>query len=77
VGCGRIYQTRGSPDNLRWFWSMTVNGPMTRSDRVATLGRQAKSVPTESRFSLQEFVLGRMILSESLQLFRLMLWVQF
>ena len=25
------------PDNLRWFWSMTVNGPMTRSDRVATL----------------------------------------
>jgi len=22
---------------LRWFWSMTVNGPMTRSDRVATL----------------------------------------
>jgi hypothetical protein len=21
----------------RWFWSMTVNGPMTRSDRVATL----------------------------------------
>jgi hypothetical protein len=32
---GRIYQTRGGPDNLRWFWSMTVNGPMTRSDRVA------------------------------------------
>jgi hypothetical protein len=22
---------------LRWFWSMTVNGPMTRADRVATL----------------------------------------
>jgi hypothetical protein len=34
---GRIYQTRGGPDSLRWFWSMTVNGPMTRSDRVATL----------------------------------------
>jgi hypothetical protein len=32
---GRIYQTRGGPDTLRWFWSMTVNGPMTRSDRVA------------------------------------------
>ena len=29
---GRIYETRGGPDNLRWFWSMTVNGPMTRSD---------------------------------------------
>ena len=34
---GRIYETRGGPDNLRWFWSMTVNGPMTRSDRVAPL----------------------------------------
>jgi hypothetical protein len=29
---GRIYQTRGGPDNLRWFWSLTVNGPMTRAD---------------------------------------------
>ena len=34
---GRIYQTRVGPDRLRWFWSLTVNGPMTRSDRVATL----------------------------------------
>jgi hypothetical protein len=34
---GRIYQTRGGPDSLRWFWSLTVNGPMTRSDKVATL----------------------------------------
>ena len=34
---GRIYETRGGPDNLRWFWSMTITGPMTRSDRVATL----------------------------------------
>jgi hypothetical protein len=34
---GRIYQTRGGPESLRWFWSMTVNGPMTRSDRVAIL----------------------------------------
>ena len=25
------------PTILRRFWSMTVNGPMTRSDRVATL----------------------------------------
>jgi hypothetical protein len=33
---GRIYETRGGPDNLRWFWSMTVNGPMTGADRVAT-----------------------------------------
>ena len=34
---GRIYRTRGGPDSLRWFWSLTVNGPMTRSGRVATL----------------------------------------
>ena len=33
---GRIYET-GGPDSLRWFWALTVNGPMTRSDRVATL----------------------------------------
>ena len=34
---GRIYQTRGGPGHLRWFWSLTVTGPMARSDRVATL----------------------------------------
>jgi hypothetical protein len=22
---GRIYQTRGGPDSLRWFWSMNAN----------------------------------------------------
>src|SRR3954447_6032293 len=27
----------GVPDRLRWFWSMNANGPMTRSDPVATL----------------------------------------
>ena len=25
------------PDHLRWFWSMNANGPMTRSNKVATL----------------------------------------
>ena len=44
---GRIYQTRGGPDSLRWFWSLTVNGPMTRSDRVATLGRSQGAVSEE------------------------------
>jgi hypothetical protein len=34
---GRIYQTRGGPDHLRWFWSFALHGPMTRSDRAATL----------------------------------------
>ena len=32
----RIYEIHGGPDSLRWFWSLTVIGPMTRSDRVAT-----------------------------------------
>ena len=31
---GRICETRGGRDNLRWFWSMTVNGSMTRSTRT-------------------------------------------
>jgi hypothetical protein len=30
---GRIYETRGGPEHLRWFWSFAVQGPMTRSDR--------------------------------------------
>ena len=34
---GRIYQTRGGPDSLRWFWSLTINCPTTRADRVATM----------------------------------------
>jgi hypothetical protein len=33
----RIHETRGGPGSLRWFWSMTVNGPMMLMDRVATL----------------------------------------
>ena len=37
-GVGRIYQTRGGPDSLRWFWSLTVDPPMTRSDSGADLG---------------------------------------
>jgi hypothetical protein len=39
---GRIYRTRGGPASLRWFWSLTVNGPMTRSGRVPTL-QEAKA----------------------------------
>jgi hypothetical protein len=34
---GRIYQTRGGPENLRWFWSLTLDPPMARSNRVASL----------------------------------------
>jgi hypothetical protein len=34
---GRISQTCGGPDSLRWFWCMNANGSMTRTDRVTTL----------------------------------------
>jgi hypothetical protein len=27
------HQTRGGPERLRWFWSLTVNGPMMRLGR--------------------------------------------
>jgi hypothetical protein len=37
VVCRPHLQTRGGPDSLRWFWSLTVNGPMTHSNRAATL----------------------------------------
>jgi hypothetical protein len=41
ISCNTQFGTAGWPSrralDLRWFWSMTVNGPMTRSDRVATL----------------------------------------
>ena len=30
-----MYEIRGGP--LRWFWSLTVDPPMARSDKVATL----------------------------------------
>jgi hypothetical protein len=34
---GQIYEVRGGPDHLRWFWSLTVDPPMARSDRAPTL----------------------------------------
>jgi hypothetical protein len=34
---GRIYETPDGPDHLGWFWSMNVNGPMTRSGHMPTL----------------------------------------
>ena len=44
---GRIYETRGGPDSLRWFWSLTVNGPLTRSDRVRDPGGSQGAVLEE------------------------------
>ena len=37
MGCRSHLRDPRGHRQLRWFWSMTVNGPMTRSDRVATL----------------------------------------
>jgi hypothetical protein len=34
---GRIYQTRGGPESLRWFSSLIITGPTMRADRVASL----------------------------------------
>ena len=34
---GRIYETRGGPDNLRWFLVDDRQRPMTRSALVAAL----------------------------------------
>ena len=31
---GRIHETRGGPEHLRWFWSLTVNCPTKRA-RIA------------------------------------------
>ena len=42
---GRIYQTRGGPDSLRWFCSMTLDRPMTRSGRVATRHLVSNELP--------------------------------
>jgi hypothetical protein len=40
---GRIYQPRGGPDSLRWFWSLTVNGPM--SNLIQTVAANLAQVP--------------------------------
>ena len=40
---GRIYEVRGGPESLRWFWSFSQHGPMMRSGR--DLGRGEGGVP--------------------------------
>ena len=64
---GRLYQMRGGPDCLRWFWSLTVSGPMTRSDKVATLdeakalegvGKAGRACPTSSTSCAERCLIG-------------------
>ena len=43
---GRIYQTRGGPESLRWFWSLTVNGPNARGSG-GDIGRGQGAVSEE------------------------------
>ena len=38
----RTYETPDGPDHLSWFWSMNVNGPMTRSGHMPTLEAKAQ-----------------------------------
>ena len=42
---GRIYEVRGGPDHLRWFWSFTVDPPMTRSDPGGDAGGGQGAIP--------------------------------
>jgi hypothetical protein len=42
VGCRPNPQTRGGPDNLRWFWSLTVNG-------AAVVGSRRQSIAQRRR----------------------------
>jgi hypothetical protein len=37
-----VHTFAAGPNSLRWFWSLTVDGPMTRSGREATL-KEAKA----------------------------------
>ena len=37
---GRIDETRGGPEHLRWFWSFAAQGPMTRPSRRNFLGSE-------------------------------------
>jgi hypothetical protein len=39
---GGIHETSDGPENFRGLWSMTVNGPMTRASRVATMNRSCQ-----------------------------------
>ena len=57
---GRIYETRGGPDHLRWFWSLTIDPPMARANRVASL-EEAKegTAPCPARLSLRRMLPGR------------------
>src|SRR3954466_8171910 len=42
---GRIYETRGGPDNLRWFWSMNAKGDALRP--CGKLGEREGSISEE------------------------------
>ena len=57
------------PTILRRFWSMTVNGPMTRSDRVATL-EEASEIRSDRIAIFSKNLFGSMILSEKSATFR-------
>ena len=44
VEIGRIYETRGGPDNLRWFWSMP-DDKIERSDDLGDANFRRVGMP--------------------------------
>ena len=44
---GRIYETRGGPDHLRWFWSLTVDPSDGALGPGGDLGGGQGAVPEE------------------------------
>jgi hypothetical protein len=42
---GRIYENRGGPGNLRWFWSMTVNHGNPELLQMATNSLRDRTTP--------------------------------
>ena len=49
---GRIYETRGGPDSLRWFWSMTVRS----DDTLGSCGHLG--LPSRKAYSWDETWIG-------------------
>ena len=58
LGCRPHLQTRGSPNRLPWFWSFTVNCPMTRFRSCVNFGRFEKNEPHGNRVSYSFYWAG-------------------
>jgi hypothetical protein len=43
---------------MRWFWSMTINSPMTRSDRHKLLVHPQQALRRPRRHALEQMLIG-------------------